>query len=611
MQFYVETRDGPGRIGVLQLQQHRVATPVIFYPHTSRFQVPDFAEIIITQNTNNHTKSSITIEADSFQSNKKTSKNTHLNTYLFYPMDAPVSMHQYAIKQTTKKNPCYLVPADEQVISEATKNTTAIIYIVANAAQLLQHQSKFVSYLTKLREAIGYQTLLYLPNVATPMNLALLVYIGIDAVDTTGLLQAARNQLLLFPTGAYPKKTLKTSPCHCPICIKRHPEEMTFDDILQHNYHTLETELKLIKHTIQTGGLRELVESRIRQDPLLTAILRILDQHHYSYLEERAPLNRHQQLVATTKESLFRPEIQRFQQRLLQRYLKPPSTKILLLLPCSAKKPYSFSKSHQLFRQVLTHCPNPHVVHEIIVTSPLGLVPRELELVYPASRYDIPVIGIWDEDEKQMIRELFHNYLQKNTYDHIILHLPLELQEIINNQIANPHCTCIDKPTTPDSLEQLSQTLTQLTKAYPKINRSKRQRENMEALASFQFSPQHAQHLLHQCTITGRYPYLKIKQENQQLAMITKERGLLSLTLNGAKRLQKMKYYQVRLSNDFTIKGSIFAPGIQHADPAIRIGDEVLTFQNQTLCGVGVALMNGTEMTQSTRGEAIKIRHHT
>ena len=36
-------------------------------------------------------------------------------------------------------------------------------------------------------------------------------------------------------------------------------------------------------------------------------------------------------------------------------------------------------------------------LHELIVTSPVGLVPRELENSYPASSYDIPVIGIWYE----------------------------------------------------------------------------------------------------------------------------------------------------------------------------------------------------------------------
>ena len=38
-------------------------------------------------------------------------------------------------------------------------------------------------------------------------------------------------------------------------------------------------------------------------------------------------------------------------------------------------------------------------VHQVIVTAPLGLVPRELEEIWPAANYDIPVTGEWDADE--------------------------------------------------------------------------------------------------------------------------------------------------------------------------------------------------------------------
>ena len=92
--------------------------------------------------------------------------------------------------------------------------------------------------------------------------------------------------------------------------------------------------------------------------------------------------------------------------------------------------------------------------------------------------------------------------------------------------------------------------------------------------------------------------------------MLTEERGLLSLTMAGAERLLDAGQYYVEIYDDFTVKGSIFAPGIKNADRSIRIGDEVLVNKNKQLCGVGVALMNGAEMTQATQGESVKIRHH-
>jgi predicted RNA-binding protein (TIGR00451 family) len=54
----------------------------------------------------------------------------------------------------------------------------------------------------------------------------------------------------------------------------------------------------------------------------------------------------------------------------------------------------------------------------------------------------------------------------------------------------------------------------------------------------------------------------------------------------------------------------VFAPGVKNADESIRIGDEVIIMKNMMLCAVGVALMNGKEMVESSHGEAVKIRHH-
>jgi archaeosine synthase len=111
-------------------------------------------------------------------------------------------------------------------------------------------------------------------------------------------------------------------------------------------------------------------------------------------------------------------------------------------------------------------------------------------------------------------------------------------------------------------------------------------------------------------TVIWKYPYLKIMQKGTQRGMLTEERGLLSLTLEGANRLGDAEQYWVEIADDFTLKGSVFAPGIIDADDSIRIGDEVLVRKNDTVCGVGVALMNGKEMTESSHGEAVKIRHH-
>ena len=118
-----------------------------------------------------------------------------------------------------------------------------------------------------------------------------------------------------------------------------------------------------------------------------------------------------------------------------------------------------------------------------------------------------------------------------------------------------------------------------------------------------------AENLIKNCEIKGKYPYQKIMNGNSQLGMITKERGLISLTINGAEKICKYNKYWVEIYNDFTLKGSVFAPGIKDADYEIRIGDEVIVTRKNKLCAVGVAQMNGEEMKQLKQGEAVKIRH--
>jgi archaeosine synthase len=606
MEFRVQCRDGPARIGQLSLQNHTVVTPNILFLHTNRIKAPAFSDILLT-NTALKTKKPVIRIGDSFFSVKKPKSKA---AYLIYPKDVLEEMHRAALR--VNKNTEYVfLPAKKELIAEAVQRNDAPFAIVTSAAQLFSHQTFCMEYLTTTREILSYEKLLYLPCVGDPSSIALLTYLGVDFCDSFAAIMAARNDTLLFSTGSYHKNELTELPCTCPSCeTVTDASEMTFEDILQHNYHMLTSEIKTVRNAITTGSLRELVEIRVRANPFLASMLRILDLHHYHFLEQRTPIVRKHPLLATTKDALSRPEVRRFQERVIQRYQKPASAKVLLVLPCSATKPYSFSKSHTLFRDALGSVENPWVVHEMILTSPLGLVPRELELTYPASSYDIAVTGHWDEDEKHLMRTLLHQYLRKNAYDAVILHIPWVMQEFTADLFKKPLSTCVDTPTSPASLDALAEALKKTTNNYTKVPPAHRTLENITALAGYQFGAPLADRLMADCSIRGKYPYQKIMHQGTQLGMITPERGLISLTLQGGERLAQADHYWVEIYGDFPVKGSIFAPGIKDADEAIRIGDDVIVRQQGRLSAVGVALMNGTEMKQSRHGEAVKVRHH-
>ena len=376
MEFTVTHRDGPARIGELTVADKKVITPNILFVHTPRFHAPAFADIHITNTNHKHKKPTLRVHRSLFlPSEPEDTAEPLVSQMMVFPKDLPKNMHIAAIKQNKNLGePCYVLPGKPEIIDEAVKNTDALVFIVAYGQQLFSQQSQLVDFVVRLREKIGYPRVLYLPAVGTPSSLALLTYLGVDLFDATAAIVADRNQVLFFPRGMYHTWDLVELSCSCPICsgFDDQPSKMGFQQRLDHNYFMLFNGIKQVRNAIRQGRLRELVEIRVMGDPGVSAMLRILDLKQYSFLEERAPLTRKNTLLATGKQALYRPEIRRFQERLLQRYHKPKSTAVLLLLPCSAKKPYATSKSHTLFREQLRTVQNPWVVHELIITSPLA-----------------------------------------------------------------------------------------------------------------------------------------------------------------------------------------------------------------------------------------------
>ncbi len=591
MKFFVKERNGPARIGELTINHKKIVTPNLIFLNTDRFNAPFYANCLLSD-----------------KKTKNIAPYLQISKQIIIPKDIPINLHKKYLKGNKQY---FLIPAKIEIIDEIKKDDKVSFYIISNVLQLLNHPKNFVDFIIKLREKIGYQKAIYLPAIGKPTNLALFSYLGIDLFDSISAIVSARKNILLFSYGEYNKNELNEIPCSCPICdkLKSKPVEMNFNQILNHNYYSIFNEIKNVRNAIYSGNIRNLVEKRITVEPNLSAILRNLDFYHYTYLEKRTPITNKCMTIATTKDSLFRPEIKRFQKRIIERYKKPESAKILLLLPCSAKKPYSFSKSHKLFKEKINQSNNPFIIHEVIITSPLGIVPRELELIYPASSYDITVTGVWDEDEKKMIRFLLKEYLKSNKYEKIIAHLPSELLEFIEDILKKPIKTCINHPTSNESLDLLSESLKKHLKNYNKIDPQKRIIEDILNLTSYQFGIKNSKNLLKNCQIKGRYPNKKIFYNNNQLGMFIYDRGLISLTIDGAKRIKNSINYWVKIFDDFKLIGSVFAPGVKDADKKIREGDEVIIFQKNKLIAVGVAQMNGEEMIESTFGEAVKIRH--
>lgn len=621
IQFHCLATDGPAQTGILTINKSKIRTPALFFPSSDRYCPPAYATCFIDSSKSPHkNEPCITIGSSIFFKNDSSNENHQCNVqdHVIIPESLPSSIQRFIYQlDQQKKTQVMVLASDEGIIDEMNVFKKTPLFIVSNASQLFNTPKKLVSYFINLRSLISYDSLIYMPMIANPSTMALLTYLGCDLFDATSAILAARQQHFFLPNDFIHVTNLHENPCHCPVCSQAssHPSTFAFDQLLKHNYFMLRQEIITIRNAINTHHLRDLVEKRIRAKPQLITILRYLDSLKPEYLEMRSPVTMDPSytLKVTSREASFRPEITRFQNRLKTRYKKPSEKKILLLLPCSAKKPYSFSKSHQRFHQAISHVLNHSVIHEVIVTSPLGLVPRELELTYPAASYDISVTGDWFEDEKQMIQTQLETFLQHNQYDAIVSHLRKDIVHPPKEKTNNWFNTLgNENPTSETALKKLTETLNQLIrqKNYKDISKSEMKRQQVQAIARYQFGRQLASELVTNCVITGKYPYLKILDEHQrQLGMIPDQRGLISLTAEGGKRLCSLQKYTVFIKTGFTVKGSILAPGILSSDSDIRRGDDVIVIQGDSYLGVGVATMNGEEMIRRSYGEAVNMRH--
>lgn len=487
------------------------------------------------------------------------------------------------------------------------------LYVLGAARQLDNRARDLVDSIIRLKENTRADSLLYTPALATPANLSMLVYLGVDIVDETLLTIKGYQDLYLTNSTEFHLDSLHEFPCACPVCYANTPQELMkmpkherSELLSKHNVLKLEEEMKIIRENIRAGRLREYIERQCRVHPWLTAALRLIDAQ-YTYLEKRTPIFRSGTLYANTSESLNRVEITRFAQRVLERY-NPPDLDTLVLFPCSAKKPYSISNSHQKFINALGK--NRKFVHEVIITSPMGIVPRELELMYPAAHYDTPVTGHWDLEERAWVGGCLRRYLQKNKYKNIIAHVHgayREICESVSSELGIEFIyTADDGVTAQSSLRKLDETVSSLD------NEKKRSSEMakldlIRAAADYQFGNGAGKMLVTDKTII-KAPFPKFQVfEGRQLATLIPQYGTIALTIDGGMRLSKLPGYKVKIG-DFTPHSSILAPGILDAFPDIRPNDEVIV-ENDNFIGVGRALMSGWEMKECKKGIAVELRH--
>ncbi|MCW3141859.1 MAG: archaeosine synthase subunit alpha [Methanophagales archaeon] len=511
-------------------------------------------------------------------------------------------------------------------MKEAIPSLFVDFFVLSFASNLLNSPRDFVRRIIDARTTIPPDVALWVPAIATAENAALLFYIGADIIDDTNAVIKGYQGIYLMEEEGVRLSELDDLPCNCSICSSLSIDELRHKNnkeraslIAKHNTLLLDKEVKKIKECIRAGNLREYVEMKVRASTFSTAVLRILDMEEEEYFELRIPVARDQGIKANTMESLKRIEVKRFAKRVLERY-EPPERKILLILPCSAKKPYSTSPSHAKFIEAIENY-RGHI-HELILTSPLGVVPRELEAVYPAAFYDIPVTGYWDAEEREWVSSCLRAYLEwkMNNYDVVVAHLSGAYREICASVAEDSGieivytCEANEGTTSRGALNKLKERIAELCGDKQRLSGFEMKSSMIKAMADYQFGIGAGSELVarkegeeERIKINGKFPSFKLSSKGDVLARIVPEYGLLVLTVKGARRIENLlSLYKVEIGN-FVPKGSILAPGVINAGEQIRANDEVV-FCGEKAFGVGKAKMSGWEMVESRRGVAVQVR---
>lgn len=520
------------------------------------------------------------------------------------------------------------------------QDQTAEVYVLPYVNRYLGDYRRLSLMLTKTRDSIPPDSALFLQAVASPENVSILVYHGVDLFDYVYEKIAALRGVYLTTDGEYRLKNINNQkifepqrprifehlaefPCNCPACKDKTPADLDdksireiIDFLYMHNCYALNAEIKKVRYLIEEENITEYVDKQCRSSPWITALYRVIDR---DFLSRKVPLFRRSYLYANTSDSFNRIEIKNFNDRVMERYQKPDLDN-LLILPCSARKPYSLSPSHRTIIDAVL--PFRKYLHEVILTSPLGIVPRELELIYPASAYDIPVTGEWTHEEVEWGRDCLKRFLDKNKYKKIIAHVEGPYKDIcksVEDELGLSFSyTCEDGVTGDKSLKNLRDIMSEID-TDKKITNNERKFFVIRSMLSYQFGRRMADEILLDnggdlnLRIRGKYPNMVAFIGSKQFLKINMAYRSVDLTINAVENVKKVKGdifpgdYTVSIE-DFVPLGDVFNVGVIDADEQIRPNDLVL-FEGKKAIGVGRARISGWEMVESRKGSAINVKY--
>jgi 7-cyano-7-deazaguanine tRNA-ribosyltransferase len=283
---------------------------------------------------------------------------------------------------------------------------------------------------------------IHLFGAGHPNIFAMSVAMGYDLFDSAAYALFAKDERYLTTRGTYLLKDLQHLPCSCPVCRNTTPEDLRsllkgkrHHLIAEHNMHVIVAEIKTIKQAITNGNLWDLVETRAKGHPQMTSALKTLTKYS-KYLEVGSPGFKGKGIFYYDYHSLGKPEVIRYQKRLLNNYRKPKTKDIQIILTTPTRKPFNKSQDFRTLKKSTAKFNDR--IHYSFIAAPYGLIPENLAETYPTSQYQIaePL----DYETIQHTVKNILEYLEKHSMEYnILVYKGTELEKELINRIKGKY----------------------------------------------------------------------------------------------------------------------------------------------------------------------------
>ena len=472
-----------------------------------------------------------------------------------------------------------------------------------------------------------------------PKYYPLLIYLGIDLIDCSYLLYLSAENFYDTIEFLLPIYKLKYLPCSCLACKgnlinvldNKHSTEK-IDLLSLHNLITANNYMKKIKQYLNYEDFRVFVEKSSFDDINLISTLKILDKIYFDIIQYETPIiQKNKKIRCLGPSSYNRPDFRHFRERAIKHFKPEPWTTLIILLPCSAKKPYSKSKSHKLFYSVIRKFSEFPNFQEFILTSPLGVIPRQLENMYPVNSYDISVTGEWDNEEINITAEMLIKILKKyNTSIPILCHLKNTYLEIVKRASSKLSHNFIfseilDKTTSIESLQSLENLIKEFKNRFKPKKKdlkkdyfSKTWTRKFVKILDYQFGVGSGIKIIS----NGLKPirvrsnnqiYLNDLKTQEKLGVFRFSTGQIELTLIGLRRLVEsppsIKSNYIVFNGEEIHGNTLFRPGVLEYSLDLIPNNQVIILdkEKEKIIGSGELLVGSNFLRNSKSGRIVKI----